>query len=248
MKKTTWLTIIALLLTALPALAQTIPIPSFNFGVGEARSPRDVSLTLQTLALITILTLAPSIVMMVTSFIRISIVFMFVSRALSTQQIPPNQIVMGLAIFLTVFVMAPTFKTVNDNALRPYFDKKISTTEMYNRGIEPVRQFMFKQTRQKDIALFVNMAKIERPKTRNDVPTYVLVPAFMISELKTAFQMGILIFIPFIVIDLVVASILMSMGMIMLPPVMISLPLKLMVFVLADGWHLLTYALVRSFH
>ncbi len=248
MNKKSSLLVLLLLLTAVPVLAQTIAIPSFNIGIGEARAPREVALTLQTLALITILTLAPSIIMMVTSFIRISIVFMFVSRALSTQQIPPNQIVMGLSIFLTIFVMTPTFKTINDNALKPYFDRKISTTEMYNKGMEPVRQFMFKQTRTKDIALFVNMAKIQRPKNRNDVPTYVLIPAFMISELKTAFQIGILIFIPFIVIDLVVASILMSMGMIMLPPVMISLPLKLMVFVLADGWHLLTYSVVRSFN
>lgn len=239
---------LVILLTALPAIAQTIPIPSFNFGIGEARSPKDTALTLQTLGLITVLTLAPAIIMMVTSFIRISIVFMFVSRALSTQQIPPNQIVMGLAIFLTVFVMAPTFKQVNDTALRPYFDKKISAPQMYEKGMEPIRMFMFKQTRNKDIALFINLAKIERPKNRSQVPSYVLIPAFMISELKTAFQMGILIFIPFIVIDLVVSSILMSMGMIMLPPVMISLPLKLIIFVLADGWNLLTYALVQSFH
>ncbi len=239
---------LAILLTALPAIAQTIAIPSFNFGIGEAKSPRETALTLQTLGLITVLTLAPAIIMMVTSFVRISIVFTFVSRALSTQQIPPQQIVMGLAIFLTIFVMAPTFKQVNDTALKPYFDKKISSTQLYEKGMEPIRQFMFKQTRNKDIALFINLAKVERPKNRSQVPSYVLIPAFMISELKTAFQMGILIFIPFIVIDLVVSSVLMSMGMIMLPPVMISLPLKLIVFVLADGWHLLTYALVQSFH
>jgi flagellar biosynthetic protein FliP len=244
------LSVIVLLLAAVPLMAQRagIPLPSVSLGIGEATQPRQVALTLETLALITILTMAPAIVMMVTSFIRISIVFMFVSRALSTQQIPPNQIVMGLAIFLTIFVMAPTMKTINTEALQPYLQKKIDAGEFYRKGIEPVRQFMFKQTRPRDIALFMKLAKLERPRNRGDVPSYVLIPAFMISELKTAFQIGVYIFLPFVVIDLIVASILMSMGMIMLPPVMISLPLKLIVFILVDGWHLLTWTLVQSFH
>jgi len=244
------LSVLALLFVAAPLLAQKagIPLPSISLGIGEATQPRQVALTLETLALITVLTMAPAIVMMVTSFIRISIVFMFVSRALSTQQIPPNQIVMGLAIFLSIFVMAPTLKTINDDALQPYMQKKIDVSEFYNRGIAPVRQFMFKQTRPRDISLFMNLAKLERPKNRGEVPTYVLIPSFMISELKTAFQIGVYIFLPFVVIDLIVASILMSMGMIMLPPVMISLPLKLVVFILVDGWHLLTWTLVQSFH
>jgi flagellar biosynthesis protein FliP len=234
--------------TAIQMYAQNIPIPSINLGIGQSTGPKDVAVTLQTLALITVLTLAPAIIMMCTSFIRISVVFMFITRALSTQNIPPQQIVMGLAIFLTFFVMAPTLKEMNDNALKPYFAKQISVTEMYDRGIKPVRKFMFKQTRPRDIALFVHLAKTPRPHNQDEVPTYVLIPSFMISELKTAFEIGILIFIPFIVIDLIVASILMSMGMIMLPPVMISLPLKLIIFVLADGWHLITLQLVRSFH
>jgi len=236
-----------LLSLSVPIFAQRIPIPSFNFGIGEASNPKQVALTLETLALVTVLTLAPAIIMMTTSFVRISIVFLFISRALSTQQIPPNQIVMGLAIFLTIFVMSPTWKEVNDQALKPYFERKISVSEMYDRGIKPVRKFMFKQTRPKDLGLFVKLSGLSRPKNPDDIPTYVLIPSFMISELKTAFTMGVALFIPFVVIDLVVASILMSMGMIMLPPVMISLPLKILVFVLADGWHLLTWSLVRSF-
>jgi flagellar biosynthesis protein FliP len=156
--------------------------------------------------------------------------------------------VMALAIFVTFFIMAPTMKQVNDDALKPYFEKKIDAKQMYDKGIKPIRQFMFKQTRVNDIALFVHLAKTMRPHNRDEVPTYVLIPAFMISELRTAFQIGVLIFIPFIVIDLIVASVLMSLGMIMLPPVMISLPLKIIVFVLVDGWHLITLQLVQSFH
>jgi flagellar biosynthetic protein FliP len=241
------LTLLGILVPVATALAQQIPIPSFNFGIGEAGGPKQVALTLETLALVTVLTLAPSIIMMTTSFIRISIVFMFISRALSTQQIPPNQVVMALSVFLTIFVMSPTLKEVNDVALKPYFERKISVTQMYDRGIQPVRKFMFKQTRTKDLGLFMKLSGLQRPKNRDDIPTYALIPAFMISELKTAFTMGVALFIPFVVIDLVVASVLMSMGMIMLPPVMISLPLKIIVFVLADGWHLLTWSVVRSF-
>lgn len=226
---------------------QTIPFPSIDLGVRPAQGPSEVATTLQVLALVTVLSLAPAIIMMTTSFIRISIVFMFIGRALSTQQIPPNQVIMGLAIFLTLFVMAPTLKQVNDDALAPYFQKKIDVRVMYERGIAPVREFMFRQTRDRDIGLFIRLAAVERPRSRDDVPTYVLIPAFIISELKTAFQIGILIFIPFIVIDLITASVLMSMGMIMLPPIMISLPLKLMLFVLVDGWNLITLSVVRSF-
>jgi flagellar biosynthetic protein FliP len=249
-RRAVFLSVLALLFTAVPLLAQGagIPLPSISLGIGEATQPRQVALTLETLALITVLTMAPAIIMMATSFIRISIVFMFVSRALSTQQIPPNQVVMGLAIFLTIFVMAPTLKTINTDALQPYLQKRIDAAEFYKKGIDPVRVFMFKQTRPRDIALFMKLAKLDRPRNRGDVPTYVLIPSFMISELKTAFQIGVYIFLPFVVIDLIVASILMSMGMIMLPPVMISLPLKLIVFILADGWHLLTWTVVQSFH
>lgn len=244
-----WL-VVGLVAAAAPLWAQArgaIPLPSFTFGVGEATTPRQVALTLETLALVTVLTLAPSIVIMTTSFVRIAVVLQFVSRALSTQQIPPNQVVMALAVFLTVFVMAPTWKQVNDEALRPYFERKIDVAEMYRQGIRPVRTFMFRQTRPRDLGLFLRLAGVGRPRNPDEVPTYVLIPAFMVSELKTAFTMGVALFLPFVVIDLVVSSVLMSMGMIMLPPVMISLPLKIVVFVLADGWHLLVWSVVRSF-
>jgi len=247
--------IIALLFLSLSAalpvtvsMAQErIPIPRINITLDEATQRRDVALSLEILFLLTILTLAPAIIISVTSFTRIAIVFSFIRRALSTQQEPPNQVMMALAIFLTIFIMAPTIKQVNDEAIRPYFQEEIDAAEMYRRGVEPIRQFMFRQTREKDIALFLHMGKVERPRNQDEVPTWVIVPAFMISELTTAFKIGILLFIPFIVIDLVVASTLMSMGIIFLPPVMISLPLKIVLFVLVDGWHLLTYQLVNSF-
>lgn len=224
-----------------------MPIPKISFDIDEAQTPKDVSLSLQILFLLTILTLAPSIIMMMTSFTRVVIVLDFVRRALALQQMPPTQVIVGLAIFLTIFIMAPTINEVNEKALQPYLKGQITTEQFYERGMAPMREFMFKQTRDKDIALFIELAELERPKTRDDVPTYCLIPAFMISELKRAFEMGVYIFIPFIVIDMIVASALMAMGMIMLPPVMISLPFKIVLFVLVDGWNLLTYELVRSF-
>lgn len=224
-----------------------MPIPKIGFDIEEAKTPKDVSLSLQILFLLTILTLAPSIIMMMTSFTRVVIVLDFVRRALSLQQMPPTQVIVGLAIFLTIFIMSPTLTEINDKALQPYLKGQISNEEFYNRGMEPLRKFMLKQTRKKDIALFIELAKLERPKTEDDVPTYCLIPAFMISELKRAFEMGVYIFIPFIVIDMIVASALMAMGMIMLPPIMISLPFKIVLFVLVDGWNLLTYELVKSF-
>jgi len=232
---------------ALGHAQERIPIPRIGITLDEAQEPRDVALSLEILFLLTILTLAPAIIISVTSFTRIAIVFSFIRRALSTQQEPPNQVLMGLAIFLTIFVMAPTISEVNNTALKPYFAGDIGVEEMYERGIQPVRSFMFRQTREKDIALFLKLGNIERPRNQDEVPTWVIIPAFIISELTTAFKIGILLFIPFIVIDLVVASTLMSMGIIFLPPVMISLPLKIMLFILVDGWHLLTYQLVNSF-
>ena len=223
------------------------PIPKVTIGVGTSANPSDVSLTLEILALLTILTLAPALIMMLTSFIRVVIVFSFISRALATQQMPPAQVVVGLSLFITFFIMSPVLMDINNNALQPYMNKQINVSAFYNKGMAPLRTFMFKQTREKDIALFLHMGKIKRPKNRDEVPTYILIPAFMLSELTTAFKMGILIFIPFIMIDLVVSSMLMSMGMIMLPPVMISLPLKIVLFVLVDGWHLITLSLVKSF-
>lgn len=224
-----------------------MPIPKIAFDITEAESPQDVALGLQVMFLLTILTLAPAIAMMMTSFTRVVIVLDFVKRALSLQQMPPTQVIVGLAIFLTFFIMAPTFNDINETALQPYLKNEINNEQFLDRAMKPLRVFMFKQTSQNDIALFIELAEIEPPETEDDVPSYCLIPAFMISELKTAFEMGIRIFIPFIVIDMIVASALMSMGMIMLPPVMISLPFKIILFILVDGWNLIIYELVKSF-
>jgi flagellar biosynthetic protein FliP len=224
-----------------------MPIPKITFDIEEAAGPKDVALSLQILFLLTILTLAPSIILMTTSFTRVVIVLDFVKRALSLQQMPPNQVIVGLSLFLTFFIMAPTLTEVNETALQPYLNGKISNDAFFEKGLAPIREFMFEQTREKDIALFIKMAKLEKPENRDGVPTYCLIPAFMISELRTAFEIGVYLFLPFIVIDMIVASALMAMGMIMLPPVMISLPFKIILFILVDGWNLLTYELVRSF-
>lgn len=228
--------------------APTMPIPKLSVGVTPAENPQDVALSLQIIFLMTILTLAPSLLMMMTSFTRIIIVFSLARNALGTQQMPPNQILAGIALFLTFFIMAPVFKEANEKSLQPYLKKEITHTQALKRAEKPFREFMFKQTRKKDLALFINLSRMERPQTKNDVPTYVLIPAFIISELTSAFIMGFLIYIPFLVIDMVVASTLMSMGMLMLPPIMISLPFKLLVFVLIDGWALITRGLIMSFN
>ena len=224
-----------------------MPIPKITFDIEEAKKPKDVALSLQILFLLTILTLAPSIMIMMTAFTRVVIVLDFVKRALSLQQMPPNQVIIGLSIFLTFFIMAPTFSDVNENAVQPYMKGKIGNEEFFDKGMKPLREFMFRQTREKDIALFIKLSKLEKPENRSNVPTYCLIPAFMISELKRAFEIGVYIFLPFIVIDMIVASALMAMGMIMLPPVMISLPFKIILFILVDGWNLITYELVKSF-
>jgi len=210
-------------------------------------SAQQTGTSLQLLLLMTVLSLAPAILMMMTSFTRIIIVLSFVRNALGTQQLPPNQVMVGLALFLTFFVMTPTWTQINTNAIQPYMQNQITQAEALAKAEEPLRNFMFRQTREKDLELFVGLSKMERPKTYRDVPTHVLIPAFVISELKTAFQMGFAIFIPFIVIDMIVSSTLMSIGMMMLPPMMISLPFKLLLFVLVDGWHLVVESLVTSF-
>lgn len=244
-----------LLLTALisiPAAAwaqgQGLPIPTIKIGVGEAKDAGDVSVLIQILILLTVLSLAPAILIMMTSFTRLVVVFSFLRHALGTQQMPPNQIVIGLSLFLTFFIMTPVWSTVHEKALVPYREKRISQEKAFDEALKPVRQFMFKQTREKDLALFVNMAKISKPKSKEEVPTTVLLPAYMISELKTAFQIGCLLYIPFLIIDMVVSSILLSMGMMMLPPMMISLPFKALLFVLVDGWNLIVGSLVKSFY
>jgi flagellar biosynthetic protein FliP len=202
----------------------------------------------QLLILVGAVTLVPALLFCVTGFTRILVVLGFIRTGLGTPTAPPNQVLVGIALFLTIFVMAPTFTKVKTDAIDPLSQHKITQAEALDRGQKPLREFMFRQTRTKDLALFVNLSKLKRPQTRADVPTYVLIPAFIISELKTAFQIGFLIFLPFLVIDLVVSSTLMSMGMMMLPPVFISLPFKILLFVLVDGWDLVTRSLVESFH
>jgi flagellar biosynthetic protein FliP len=231
------------------ALAQQpgIVIPRVGVEIGQAETPQQVSTTLQLLFLLTVLSLAPAILVMVTSFTRIIVVLGLLRQALGTQQMPPNQVLIGLALFLTFFVMAPTYEQVNQRALQPYLDKKVGHEEAFDLALVPVREFMFRQTREKDLGLFVHLSNIAPPRNPDDVPTRVLIPAFMISELKTAFQIGFVIFIPFLIIDMVIASALMSMGMLMLPPIFISLPFKIILFVLADGWYLVVGSVVRSF-
>ncbi|MBM7603310.1 flagellar type III secretion system pore protein FliP [Metabacillus litoralis] len=207
----------------------------------------NVSTSVKLLLLLTVLSIAPSILILMTCFTRIIIVLSFVRTSLATQQMPPNQILIGIALFLTFFIMAPTFSEVNEQALTPLFNEEIGLEEAYERAAIPFKEFMSKHTRQKDLALFLNYAGIEKPATVEDIPLTALVPAFAISEIKTAFQIGFMIFIPFLVIDMVVASVLMSMGMMMLPPVMISLPFKILLFVLVDGWYLIIKSLLQSF-
>lgn len=231
-----------------PVLAEPFQIPDINLSVeGGPEGPEGVSQTLQLLALLTVLSLAPAIIILLTSFTRIIVVLSFLRSALATQQMPPNQVLIGLALFLTFFVMAPTWKDVNANALQPYMRGEMGYEQAYERAMSPVRTFMFKQTREKDLALFVELSDMERPQTYRDIPNYVLIPSFTISELKTAFQIGFVLFVPFLVIDMIVASALMSMGMLMLPPMMISLPFKILLFVLVDGWNLVIHSLILSF-
>ncbi|MGY3713908.1 flagellar type III secretion system pore protein FliP [Sutcliffiella cohnii] len=206
-----------------------------------------VATSVQLLLLLTVLSIAPAILIMMTSFTRIIIVLSFVRTSLATQQMPPNQVLIGLAMFLTFFIMAPTFGQINDQALTPLFNEEITLDEAYELATVPIKEFMSKHTRQKDLALFMDYTGMERPESLEDIPLTVLVPAFAISELKTAFQIGFMIFIPFLVIDMVVASVLMSMGMMMLPPVMISLPFKILLFVLVDGWYLVVKSLLQTF-
>jgi flagellar biosynthetic protein FliP len=247
------------LLWVLPALAlaQTapsaptapnVPIPNINLSMGQTNNPQQVVGALQILLLLTVLTLAPTLLVMTTSFTRIIVVLSFVRTAMGTQQTPPNQVLVGLALLLTFFVMNPVIHQVNDNAVQPYLQKKISQSVALDRAAQPLRAFMFKQTREKDIQLFYSISKEPRPVAQKDVPTYLLVPAFVLSELKTAFEIGFAIYIPFIIIDMVTAAILLSMGMMMIPPIIISLPFKVLIFILVDGWDLVVSALFQSFH
>jgi flagellar biosynthetic protein FliP len=224
-----------------------IATPFFSIGLNNTEQSMAPTVTLQIFLLMTVLSLAPAILIMVTSFTRIVIVLSLLRRALGTMQMPPNQVMIGLSLFLTFFIMAPVLQKINQSALQPYLNKKISNQEALQYAAAPLRDFMFKQTREKDLGLFVNIGKLEKPKNVADIPISVLIPSFIISEVKTAFQIGLLLYVPFLIIDMVVASVLLSMGMMMLPPIMVSLPFKLMLFVLADGWYLLVGSLVKGF-
>jgi flagellar biosynthetic protein FliP len=237
----------ALLAPSFAQAAGGVGIPNINISMGQGQNPTETVAALRILILFTVLSLAPAILIMMTSFTRIVVVLSFLRQALSTQNMPPNQVIIGLSLFLTFFVMAPVWQEINSRALGPYMEEKIDQATAISRAETPLREFMFKQTREKDLALFVEMGRVSRPQTRRDIPTWVLIPAFMVSELKTAFQIGFMLYLPFLIIDMVVASVLMAMGMMMLPPVVISLPFKLLLFVLVDGWDLVIGSLVKSF-
>ena len=254
-----WLALGATLLFAalLPgvALAQAaaegavnVPVLSINIAGGEGAQVEEVSSAMKIIGLMTILSLAPGIIVTLTSFTRIVIVFSFMRQALGTNQAPPNQVLVGLALFMTWFIMTPTINEINEVAYQPYTQHEISAEDALYAAAEPMRDYMLNYTREKDLALFLEASKEPKPQTINDIPFKALVPAFMISELKTAFQIGFLIYLPFLIIDMVVASVLLAMGMMVLPPVMISLPFKLMLFVLVDGWNLLVRSLLGTFH
>ena len=245
MKRPIWLLVLGLLL--LPTVCWAQGIPTLNIGLGQANSPQQVSTALQVLLVLTVLSMAPAILLMTTAFTRIVIVLSFVRQAMGTQMMPPNQVIIGLALFLTFFIMSPVFNQINDQALQPYLHKQITQQQALTRTVAPMRHFMLSQTSQGDIAALMSVAKEPQPASVKDVPTMTLIPAFMLSELKIAFQMGFMIYLPFLVIDMVVASVLMAMGMMMLPPPIISLPFKLLLFVLVDGWGLVVGSLVKSF-
>jgi flagellar biosynthetic protein FliP len=239
--------LVLLTLLLLPGLGMAIEIPTVSLGVTDATTPAEVSTAIQVLLVLTIMSVAPAILLMTTAFIRIVVVLSFVRQAMATQQMPPNQIIIGLALFLTFFIMSPVFSTMNENAIQPYLEEEISLETALDEAVIPMREFMFNQTREKDLALLIDIAGDDQPAGPEEVKTATLIPAFMLSELNRAFQIGFMIYVPFLVIDMVVASVLMSMGMMMLPPPMISLPFKLLLFVLVDGWGLVVGSLVRSF-
>lgn len=224
-----------------------LTIPGISLQIGNANSPQELNTALKIVIILTVLTLVPSILIMLTSFTRIVVVLSFIRHALGTNQTPSNQLIIGLAIFLTFFVMGPVWQKIDDQALKPFLNNEIGYEEACSRTIAPIRTFMLAQTREKDLKLFVDIAAIAQPKGPEDLPLRVLIPGFIISELKTAFIIGFLIYLPFLIIDMIISSVLMSVGMMMLPPVMISLPFKLLIFVLADGWYLIVGSLVQSF-
>jgi len=241
-----WGTLLGLLFL-LPIDALAVHIPSVSIGIENTDDPKKISAAIEIVLLLTVLSLAPSILLMMTSFTRLIIVFGFLRQAIGTQQMPPNQVIIGLSLFLTLFIMQPVWSAANEKGIQPYLNDEINFKQALKNVEGPIRRFMFKNTREADLALFARFAKIEDPKDESEIPTSVLVPSFMISELKTAFEIGFVLYIPFLIIDMVVSSVLLSMGMMMLPPVLISLPFKLLLFVLVDGWHLLIGSLLKSF-
>ena len=248
-RKLSWrwvLVALATLILATAASAQSIP--KLTVGVQSATEPEDVVVTIQILALLTFLVLAPALLLMTTSFTRIIVVLHFLRQALGTQQTPPSQLLIGLALFLTFFVMSPALVQVNDNAIQPYLAKEISQAEALKEATLPLKTFMLKQTREEDLGLFFRLGRYDRPQTPMDTPLGVLIPAFVISELRIAFQIGFLLYLPFLIIDMVVAAVLLAMGMMMLPPVMISLPFKILLFVLVDGWYLVIQSVVAGYY
>ncbi len=224
----------------------SLPSIAMNMGNGDAK-PGELVNVLKIVLLLTVLTLAPAILVMMTSFTRVVIVLSFLRQSLGAQQMPPNQVIVGLSLFLSMFIMAPTWTKIQTDALNPYMEERIDQKTAFARAEAPMREFMFAQTREKDLELFLTMSKMPKPENREAVPTYVLIPSFIVSELNTAFQMGFMLYLPFLVIDMVVSSILMAMGMMMLPPMTISLPFKLLLFVLVDGWGLVIGSIVKSF-
>jgi flagellar biosynthetic protein FliP len=238
-----------IILTTLLTLGTTTPgWAALPWGLDQAVAPDRLSTSLMIFLTLTALSLAPALVVMVTSFTRLVVVFSFLRHALGTQSMPPNQVLIALSLFLTLFIMAPVWHDIQSSAVQPYVDQKLTGEEAFHRGIQPLKTFMCKQTREKDLALFLSIMKAPRPKNFQDIPITAVIPAFMISELRTAFEIGFLLFLPFLIIDMVVASVLLSMGMMMLPPVMISLVFKILLFVLVDGWNILVGSLVKSFH
>ncbi len=250
MKKTLLCLIVFLLICLIHpvhSFSAGINLPAVNFNLDDAKGPQQISGVLQIIFLMTVLSLAPAVLVLMTSFTRFAIVFSFLRYALGTQQSPPNQVIIGLALFLTFFIMQPVWQRIHQEAIVPYEQHEISGEQLINRGIAPLKEFMLKHTKKQDLALFVSMSQKEKPQNAESLSISTVIPAFVISELKTAFQIGFMLYIPFIILDMVVASILLSMGMMMLPPVMISLPFKLMLFILVDGWNLLIGSLVKSF-
>jgi flagellar biosynthetic protein FliP len=227
--------------------AADIALPGLRFQLDDPEAPKQISGVLQIVFFLTIISLAPAALILMTSFTRIAVVFAFLRQALGTQGAPPNQVIIGLSLFLTLFIMQPVWQTIHQEALVPYQKHEVSGEEFLKRGLQPIKEFMLRQTRKTDLAFFVSLAQQDKPQNAESLPLTTVIPAFIISELKTAFQIGFLLYMPFIILDMVISSILLSMGMMMLPPVMISMPFKLMLFVMVDGWSLLVTSLVKSF-